>query len=180
MLVDTPMNINLTTKPISYQCQFSFPSTSPCLERTHQHTSKYIRTLSIDGVMHSSIAKRISHRNQSMKNHLNKHLLSDASNDSSFTSIFEEENDHERHYSTKTPYPVPSEDVSLSAPPAGYQPICVQMLARHGSRTMTTHDYDQHILKIWLIAQQMNMLTSFGEQLKTDIEQFINANNHIG
>lgn len=178
--VDKPMSISLRKKPTCYQCQFSFSSACSFHQPNHQNSSNFTRTLSIEGLMHPLIAKRVYHRNHPPKNQSNKHLFSTSSKDSSLGAVLDQDNDHERHYSTKTPYPVPSESVSLSVPPAGYQPLCVQMLARHGSRTMTAHDYDQQILKIWHIAQQINMLTSFGEQLKTDVEQFIQANNHIG
>ena len=96
-----------------------------------------------------------------------------------FLPLIEEE-DVERHYSTKRPYPRPSQDYLLSVPPAGYQPIGIQVLARHGSRTLNSHDYDQRILRIWHIAKQQNMLTAFGEQLRADTEVFIEANNQIG
>jgi hypothetical protein len=86
----------------------------------------------------------------------------------------------ERYYSTKTPYQCPLHVGSLSSPPAGYQPICVQLLARHGSRTLNHHSYDQDMIRLWHSAQASNMLTPFGQQLKHDIEVFVNANHQIG
>ena len=96
--------------------------------------------------------------------------------DSEFISIA----DVERHYSTKTPYPCPSVECTLSSAPPGYQPVGVQILARHGSRSLNGRDYDRQLLSIWTIAKQRNMLTMLGEQLKDDIELFMHANNQAG
>ncbi|CAF0885776.1 unnamed protein product [Rotaria sordida] len=100
------------------------------------------------------------------------------SNKSNIISVSNE--DYKRYYSTKTPYEYPSENYILSPPPTGYKPICVQLLARHGSRTLSNHDYDLETLTIWQLAKQKNMLTPLGEQLKEDIELFMHANNHLG
>jgi hypothetical protein len=99
-------------------------------------------------------------------------------NEFDFKSIPEE--DDTRYYSTKTPYKSPSKDYILSSPPTGYKPIGVQLLARHGSRTLTKHGYDCLTIQIWELAKQKNMLTSLGEELKNDTELFIKANNHVG
>jgi hypothetical protein len=99
-------------------------------------------------------------------------------NDFNFQSI--PEDDHKRHYSTKKPYECPSEKYILSSPPIGYKPICIQLLARHGSRSLNGHDYDLQTLTIWQLAKQKNMLTTLGEQLKEDTELFMDANNHVG
>ncbi|CAF0764305.1 unnamed protein product [Adineta steineri] len=97
-----------------------------------------------------------------------------------FTSVEDEGDDNKRFYSTKTPYTCPSKEYVLSSPPTGYKPIGVQLLARHGSRTLNSHDYDVQTLKIWQLAKQKNMLTPLGEQLKEDTELFIGENNHVG
>lgn len=94
--------------------------------------------------------------------------------------ILVKNDEQNRYYSTKTPYRYPPREHILSSPPSGYKPVCVQVLARHGSRTLNSRDYDIQILKIWQVAKQKNMLTPLGEQLKEDIEQFMHANNHIG
>ena len=99
-----------------------------------------------------------------------------AETDVDFVSIA----DVERHYSTKAPYPCPSAECTLSSAPPGYQPVGVQILARHGSRSLNGRDYDRQLLSIWTIAKQRNMLTMLGEQLKDDIELFMHANNQAG
>lgn len=87
---------------------------------------------------------------------------------------------HKRFYSTKKPYEYSLKKNKCSSPPQGYKPVCVQLLARHGSRTLNSHDYDVQTLKIWELAKQTNMLTQLGEQLKDDIELFMHENNRIG
>ncbi|CAF2996359.1 unnamed protein product [Rotaria sp. Silwood2] len=95
-------------------------------------------------------------------------------------SISVNNENHERHYSTKTPYKYSSEKYILSSPPTGYKPICIQLLARHGSRTLSSRDYDLETLTVWQLAKQKNMLTPLGEQLKRDIELFMHENNRVG
>ncbi|CAF3422379.1 unnamed protein product [Rotaria sp. Silwood1] len=99
-------------------------------------------------------------------------------NKSNILSVTNE--DYKRHYSTKKPYAYPSEKYILSLPPTGYKPVGVQLLARHGSRTLSSRNYDLETLTIWQLAKEKNMLTSLGEQLKEDIELFMHANNHMG
>jgi hypothetical protein len=101
------------------------------------------------------------------------------SDELSFDAVAEEDS-AQRHYSTKTPYRAPTQKHNLSSPPAGYKPVCVQLLARHGSRTLTSHDYDLQTLRIWHLAKERNMLTALGEELKADTERFMEANNLLG
>ena len=104
---------------------------------------------------------------------------SNSENEPEFKPVTEED-DSDRFYSTKTSYKSPMKDYTLSSPPSGFKPICVQFLARHGSRTLTGHSYDTQTLKNWQVAQERNMLTHLGEQLKEDIERFMKENNQIG
>lgn len=104
---------------------------------------------------------------------------SKSENELKFLPITDED-DSDRFYSTKTSYKSPTKDYTLSSPPSGFKPICVQFLARHGSRTLTGHGYDIQTLKIWQLAKERNMLTLLGEQLKEDIERFMKENNQIG
>ena len=99
-------------------------------------------------------------------------------NDLQFFSILDD--DEHRYYSTKKPYPSPSKGHCLSSPPNGYKPIGIQLLARHGSRALTNHDYDIELLQIWQLAKERNLLTKLGEQLEQDTKLFMNANNLVG
>jgi len=85
-----------------------------------------------------------------------------------------------RYYSTKQPYPIPTNNYQLSLPPSGFKPIGVQLLARHGSRSLNSHDYDLQTLRIWQIAKDQQMLTQLGKELKIDTDLFMFANNHVG
>lgn len=80
----------------------------------------------------------------------------------------------------KKPYPSPSNDYQLSLPPPNYKPIGIQLLARHGSRSLNSHDYDMQTLRIWQIAKDSQMLTQLGKELKIDTDLFMFANNHVG
>ena len=107
--------------------------------------------------------------------------------DSCFTSIDNElgfspdqGEDNKRYYSTRAPYKSPPKDYILSSPPVGYKPVCVQLLSRHGSRTLTEQNYGLQTLEIWQLAKEKNMLTPFGEELKKDTELFMEANNQVG
>ena len=88
--------------------------------------------------------------------------------------------DNKRYYSSKSPYKSPPADYILSSPPTGYKPVCVQLVARHGSRTFTKRVCGDKTLEIWQLAKEKNMLTLFGEDLKKDAELFMEANNQVG
>lgn len=90
------------------------------------------------------------------------------------------ETSSKRYYSTKKPYPFLFDQYALSHTPSNYKPICIQLLARHGSRSLNSHDYDLQTLRIWNLAKDNQMLTSLGKELKIDIELFMHANNHVG
>ena len=157
-------------------------------------SQRLARSFSVEAPIHLPICKRaysrmnsLSIRQSSKKHRANRSIKEQIQYSPSILHnlqplplTVEENNDAERHYSTKRPYPCPSQDHVLSAPPAGYRPIGIQVLARHGSRTLNSHDYDQRVLRIWNIAKQQNLLTTFGEQLREDTELFMKANDQIG
>ena len=143
---------------------------------------KLARSLSVEGVL-SKRTKTLTRTfslfgSQSSFDESNDYSFSGISNDSQISSIPEQ--DDQRNYSTKTPYPCPSNGHRLSSPPQGFKPIGIQLLARHGSRALNGHDYDIQILTIWRLAKEINMLTSIGEQLKEDTELFMEENNRVG
>lgn len=93
-----------------------------------------------------------------------------------FVHVFEDQ----RYYSTKQPYPDPANSHILSSVPEGFYPIGVELLARHGSRTLTNNNSDEETLRLWKIANEKNLLTEFGQQLKPDVQFFIEENNKVG
>ncbi len=151
-----------------------------------QFAERLARSLSVEGILPISINRKIYTRTNSLfvrqieiKSLLSKDFSFTATeNEFDFLPIPEEHD--QRHYSTKKPYPCPGKDYRLSTPPNGYQPISIQLLARHGSRSLNGHDYDLETLQIWQLAKEKNMLTTLGEQLKEDTEVFMAANNHVG
>jgi hypothetical protein len=158
------------------------------IDHTNRHhlIKRLDRSLSAEGILSISNKATICNRTKSLYVRQSQLEQSNQSieDDLNFTAlrtndiVIEEEST--RYYSTKTPYQSPSQNHILSSPPVGYKPVSVQLLARHGSRTLNSHDYDLQALKVWQLAKQRNMLTRLGEQLKEDIGLFMDANNHVG
>jgi len=196
MALCIPMMMALNERSLSY---YRYPSAHE-IRTMRQTTAKKVRhvdltnriqlverlarSLSVEGILPISKNAKTLSRTISLFENKSQH---EQSNEFSFTGIPNEseclsipEEDDKRHYSTKKPYPYPSNEHRLSSPPMGYKPICIQLLARHGSRSLNGHDYDLQTLKIWQLAKEKNMLTSLGEQLKADTELFMNENNRVG
>lgn len=149
-----------------------------------QFAENFVRSLSVEGILPTATETRLYTRaislfaRQSSYDEDDESLPEIIPNDSLFLSI--PDDDEHRYYSTKKPYPSPSKEHSLSSPPNGFKPIGIQLLARHGSRALTNHDYDIELLEIWQIAKEKNLLTKLGEQLEEDTILFMNANNLVG
>lgn len=147
----------------------------------YQLAQRLARSLSVEGILPMPNNTKTYIRTKSLYVHQKAALcFTSIGSELDFQAIIEDEEDHKRHYSTKTPYQSPSKEYILSSPPTGYKPVCVQLLARHGSRSLNGHDYDIQILQIWQLAKQKNLLTKIGEQLQEDIELFIDENNNVG
>lgn len=84
------------------------------------------------------------------------------------------------NYQTKTPYQPQQDMATYAAPPAGYLPVATQMLARHGSRGLTSFKADLALYNLWLAAQQEGALTPLGRQLGPDILALMQANFLLG
>jgi len=82
--------------------------------------------------------------------------------------------------STKTPYAPQQDSASYEAPPAGYTAVYTQMLARHGSRGLTSPKGAQSLHALWQQAADANALTPLGRQLGPDLVQMMQANASIG
>lgn len=149
-----------------------------------QLPDRFNRSLSMEGCLPQPtetrfFTRRISFIARQTSYEENDELfLPTISNDLRFFSTSSD--DEHRYYSTKKPYPCPSKGHCLSSPPQGYKPIGIQLLARHGSRALTNHNYDIELLQIWQIAKENNLLTKLGEDLEDDTRLFMQANNHIG
>lgn len=84
------------------------------------------------------------------------------------------------YYGTKTPYQPQQDAASYEAPPPGYVPVHIGLVARHGSRGLTTPRYDLAMYAVWLKAQQDHALTPLGEKLGPDILRLMRANALLG
>ncbi|BAV06513.1 histidine-type phosphatase [Filimonas lacunae] len=79
---------------------------------------------------------------------------------------------------TKTPYPVPK--TATSAAPAGYQPVWINYVGRHGARFLTKAGSDVKLLKVLSEAEQKQGLTTTGKLIKQMVQRFltIEKNNY--
>jgi hypothetical protein len=81
---------------------------------------------------------------------------------------------------SKTPY-IPQQDSSTyEAPPSGFSPVFTQIVARHGSRGLSSPSNDLAIYNMWLQAQSSGGLTKVGARLGADLQRIIRANALLG
>lgn len=80
---------------------------------------------------------------------------------------------------SKTPYPVPAGTV-FSAPPAGYEYRMLQLVARHGSRGLSSPDDDDLSLQVWRAAEAQGALTALGQRLGPAIMRIMEIQEDIG
>ena len=68
----------------------------------------------------------------------------------------------------------------IKAAPKGYEPIFIQNVSRHGSRTLTSSAVEARARKIWEAADKENALTEVGESFDDDLTAFQKAEQKIG
>jgi hypothetical protein len=83
-------------------------------------------------------------------------------------------------YGTKTPYQPQQDAASYEAPPAGYEPVHTQLVARHASRGLASPKYDLAMYAIWRKAAEDGALTPLGERLGADIVKLMRTNALLG
>jgi hypothetical protein len=86
----------------------------------------------------------------------------------------------EQFYQTKTPYAPQQASASYETAPAGYKAVFTEMLARHGSRGLSSFKTDLALYNLWQLAQQQDALSPLGRQLGPDIEAMMKANALLG
>lgn len=86
----------------------------------------------------------------------------------------------DRFLASKTPYQPRQRWQDYSTPPAGFTPVMVQHVARHGSRLLSSAGDDDLALQLWHKAKQQNGLTALGEQLGPVLEQLHQVHQQIG
>jgi hypothetical protein len=83
-------------------------------------------------------------------------------------------------YQTKTPYTPQQSASTYEAPPAGYSMVYTQLLARHGSRGLSSMKYDQAVYNMWKKAEADGALTELGAKLGPDVLKIMKANFLLG
>lgn len=83
-------------------------------------------------------------------------------------------------YASKTPYQPKQDAAVYEAAPAGFYPVMIQHVARHGSRGLSSPDDDDLSLQLWQQARQENALTAKGEQFGELLVRFRDASKKLG
>ncbi|WP_445228703.1 histidine-type phosphatase [Duganella rhizosphaerae] len=86
----------------------------------------------------------------------------------------------EQYYQTKTPYQPQQAGASYEAPPQGYRAVYTQLLARHGSRGLSSMKTDLALYNLWQLASKEKALTPLGAHLGEDLLQMMKANALLG
>ncbi len=86
----------------------------------------------------------------------------------------------DRYYQTKAPYRPQQDVASYEAAPAGYSAVYTQMIARHGSRGLSSLKYDLAVYNMWKKAQDDGALTPLGARLGPDVLAIMKANFLLG
>ncbi|MFC8304503.1 histidine-type phosphatase [Specibacter sp. NPDC057265] len=81
---------------------------------------------------------------------------------------------------TKATYPGAPANQELAAPPAGFEPVLVEHVARHGSRLLSSKKYDDLILQLWELARDADALTETGAKLGPVVEEITAAHEELG
>ena len=81
---------------------------------------------------------------------------------------------------SKTPYSPQQDPSTYEAPPNGFTPVFTQIVARHGSRGLSSPSNDLALYAMWLNAQASGNLTRLGGRLGADLQRIIRANALLG
>lgn len=81
---------------------------------------------------------------------------------------------------TKTAYSPFQSLEEYEQAPAGYEPVHVEHIARHGSRFLSSKKYDDLLYQLWEQAKSDDALTELGEQLGPDLETIIAVHDEQG
>lgn len=84
------------------------------------------------------------------------------------------------YYTTKTPYAPRQDWRSYETPPAGFYPVHTQLVARHGSRGMTSPKADLALFDLWQQAEAKGALTPLGRELGSDLRLLMRTNALLG
>lgn len=91
-----------------------------------------------------------------------------------------ETNTASKYYQTKTPYQPQQDLKKYEVIPQGFQPVFTELVARHGSRGLSSIKYDLALYNLWKQAKAENALTPLGEKFGADLESMMKANILLG
>ena len=83
-------------------------------------------------------------------------------------------------YSTKAVYVARQDADSYEVAPAGFTPVFTELVARHGSRSLSSPKYDVLTKQIWDAASRQGALTDLGQKLGTRVDAVTAANRQLG
>ncbi|MCY9822252.1 histidine-type phosphatase [Aeromonas media] len=83
-------------------------------------------------------------------------------------------------YSTKAVYVARQDAGSYEAAPAGFTPVFTELVARHGSRSLSSPKYDVLTRQIWDAASRQGALTDLGQKLGAKVDAVTAANRQLG
>ncbi len=83
-------------------------------------------------------------------------------------------------YSTKAVYSPQQQAESYEPAPQGFSPVFTEMVARHGSRSLSSPKYDVLTKLVWEEAQRQGALTPLGQGLGGKVDLVTAANQKLG
>lgn len=83
-------------------------------------------------------------------------------------------------YSTKAVYIARQDADSYEVAPAGFTPVFTELVARHGSRSLSSPKYDVLTKQIWDAASRQGALTDLGQKLGAKVDAVTAANRQLG
>jgi hypothetical protein len=107
-------------------------------------------------------------------------LLAACDNNEQQSQSSPEQNTSSKYYQTKTPYQPQQDLKKYEAIPQGFKPVFTELVARHGSRGLSSIKYDLALYNLWKQAKAENALTPLGEKLGADLENMMKANILLG
>ena len=81
---------------------------------------------------------------------------------------------------SKTTYSAQQDPATYEAPPTGFSTIYTEIVARHGSRGLSSASSDLAMYDMWTKAQTANALTKLGARLGPDLLRVMRANALLG
>ena len=83
-------------------------------------------------------------------------------------------------YSTKAVYVARQDADSYEVAPVGFTPVFTELVARHGSRSLSSPKYDVLTKQIWDAASRLGALTDLGQKLGAKVDAVTAANRQLG